>query len=118
MPRICALAPTWTRARMIATVFGAVAAALSVASFLPQAWRVIKTRQTKDLATPMWIMNVTAFALWTCYGVMIQTWPIIVPNVICCLLAAFILTMKLASKPTKDRIADAITTPSPSQRTE
>jgi len=101
---------------MIATVIGVLAAALSVTSFLPQAWRVIRTRETKDLATPMWIMNVLAFALWTGYGVMTRTWPIIVPNVICCLLAAFILTMKLVSKPTKDRIADTISAPGPSQR--
>jgi MtN3 and saliva related transmembrane protein len=101
---------------MIVTVIGVLAAALSVASFLPQAWRVIKTRETKDLATPMWVMNVTAFALWTSYGVMTRTWPIIVPNAICCLLAAFILTMKVVSKPTRERIADAISTPSPPQR--
>jgi MtN3 and saliva related transmembrane protein len=102
---------------MNATVIGVLAAALSVASFLPQAWRVIRTRQTKDLATPMWIMNVTAFALWTAYGVIIHAWPIIVPNVICFLLAAFILMMKLVSKPTKDRIADAIA-PSSSGQSE
>jgi MtN3 and saliva related transmembrane protein len=81
--------------RMTATVIGVLAAALSVSSFLPQAWRVIKTRQTKDLATP-----------------------IIVPNVICCLLAAFILTMKLVSKPTKERVADAIMATGPSQHGE
>jgi MtN3 and saliva related transmembrane protein len=104
--------------RMTATVIGVLAAALSVSSFLPQAWRVIKTRQTKDLATPMWIMNVTAFALWTVYGAIIHAWPIIVPNVICCLLAAFILTMKLVSKPTKERVADAIMATGPSQHGE
>jgi MtN3 and saliva related transmembrane protein len=103
-------------AAMTATAIGVLAAVLSIASFLPQAWRVIRTRQTKDLATPMWLMNVTAFALWTTYGVIIHAWPIIVPNVICCLLAAFILTMKLVSKPTKDRIADAIAPSSPEQR--
>jgi MtN3 and saliva related transmembrane protein len=94
---------------MTAIVIGVLAATLSVTSFVPQAWRVIKTRETKDLATPMWIMNVTGFAMWTTYGVLIRTWPIIIPNAICCVLAAFILTMKLASKPTKERIADAIT---------
>ena len=103
---------------MTATVIGVLAAALSVSSFLPQAWRVIRTRQTKDLATPMWIMNVTAFALWTAYGAIIHSWPIIVPNVICCLLAAFILTMKLVSKPTKERVADAIIATGPSQHGE
>jgi MtN3 and saliva related transmembrane protein len=100
---------------MIAVAIGVLAAALSVTSFVPQAWRVIRTRETKDLATPMWIMNVAGFALWTTYGVLIETWPIIVPNAICFVLAAFILTMKLASRPTKERIADAMT-PSQSSR--
>ena len=93
---------------MIAVAIGAIAALLSVTSFVPQAWRVIKTRETKDLATPMWVMNVAGFALWTIYGVLIATWPIIVPNAICFLLASFILVMKLASSPTKQRIASAL----------
>jgi MtN3 and saliva related transmembrane protein len=93
---------------MIAIAVGATAALLSVTSFVPQAWRVIKTRETKDLATPMWVMNVLGFALWTAYGVLTATWPIIVPNAICFVLAAFILVMKLVSKPTKERIASAL----------
>ncbi len=97
---------------MVAIAIGAVAALLSVTSFVPQAWRVIKTRETKDLATPMWVMNVAGFALWTTYGVLIRTWPIIVPNAICFVLAAFILVMKVASRPTKERIASALSPPS------
>jgi MtN3 and saliva related transmembrane protein len=93
---------------MTAAVIGAVAATLSVALFVPQAWRVIWTRETKDLATPMWIMNVCGFAMWTVYGAYLGAWPIIVPNVICCVLAGFILVMKLAPRPTKERIADAL----------
>jgi MtN3 and saliva related transmembrane protein len=99
---------------MLAVIIGGVAATLSVSSFVPQAWRVIRTRETKDLATPMWIMNVLGFALWTVYGVLIGTWPIIIPNAICFVLAAFILTMKVAPKRAKHRIADAISSPSSS----
>jgi MtN3 and saliva related transmembrane protein len=94
---------------MIAIVLGTIAAVFSVVAFVPQAWRVIRTRQTKDLATPMWILNVCGFATWTAYGAYAGAWPLIVPNVICCVLSAFILTMKLASPPTRDRIADALT---------
>lgn len=94
---------------MTALAIGVLAATLSVTSFVPQAWRVIRTRETKDLATPMWIMNVAGFALWTTYGALTGAWPIIVPNAICFVLAAFILVMKLASRPTRDRIADAVT---------
>ena len=101
---------------MLAIIIGAVAATLSVSSFVPQAWRVIRTRETKDLATPMWIMNVLGFALWTTYGVLIGTWPIIVTNAICFVLAAFILMMKLVPRRTKDRIADAVSSSSTSER--
>ena len=62
---------------MMVVVIGGIAAALSVASFVPQAWRVIRTRETKDLATPMWIMNVCGFVLWTVYGACLRAWPII-----------------------------------------
>jgi MtN3 and saliva related transmembrane protein len=98
---------------MIATAIGMIAAALSIAAFMPQVVRVIRTRQTKDLSAPMWILDVCGFAMWTAYGASLGAWPIIVPNVICCALSAFILTMKLASPPTRDRIADALTPESP-----
>jgi MtN3 and saliva related transmembrane protein len=99
---------------MLAIIIGGIAATLSVSSFVPQAWRVIRTRDTKALATPMWIMNVLGFALWTAYGAMIGTWPIIIPNAICFVLAAFILMMKVVPRRTKDRIADAVSSSSSS----
>ena len=83
---------------MIATVVGVSAAALSVTSFVPQAWKIWHTRETEGLSTKMCIFNTTGFALWTTYGVLERTWPIIVPNAICFVLAAFILVMKLRSR--------------------
>ena len=80
---------------MIVTVVGVAAALFSIASFLPQAWKIWQTRETKGLSTKMWIFNTTAFALWTTYGVFLKQWPIIATNSICLVLAAFILTMKL-----------------------
>lgn len=87
---------------------GMIAATLSVIAFVPQAWRIVKTRDTKDLSTPMWIGEVGAFALWVVYGVMLAKWPIIVPNAICLVLAVFILFMKVAPGRTRDKVADAI----------
>ena len=80
---------------MIVTVVGVAAALFSIASFLPQAWKIWRTRETKGMSTKMWIFNTTAFALWTTYGVFLGKWPIIATNAICLVLAAFILTMKL-----------------------
>lgn len=89
-------------------VIGVVAAVLSVSSFVPQVWRIVKTRETKDLATPMWIMTVSSFALWTTYGIALGAWPLIVPNAICCVLACFILMMKLLPRRAKEKVADKL----------
>ncbi|MBA3541130.1 MAG: hypothetical protein H0T79_16075 [Deltaproteobacteria bacterium] len=93
---------------MSAPVIGYIAATLSVAAFVPQAWRIVKTRDTKTLATPMWILEVCAFALWIAYGIALDAWPIIIPNTICCLLSLFILVMKIVPHHTRDKIADKL----------
>ncbi|MDQ3369766.1 MAG: SemiSWEET family transporter [Myxococcota bacterium] len=89
-------------------IIGYAGATFSVSAFLPQAWRIIKTRKTDDLSTGMWILQVTAFATWIAYGGFLGKLPIVIPNVICFLLAAFILTMKLLPAPKRDKVADAV----------
>lgn len=93
---------------MISTIVGVLAAAASVVSFAPQAWKVIKTRKTEELATMMWVLNVIGFSLWIVYGVQRGLWPVIIPNILCLAFALFILIMKLVSGPTKHAIADAL----------
>jgi len=90
------------------TVVGYIAAVLGVTAFVPQAWRVVKTRDTHSLSTPMWIVECLAFAAWVTYGVLLDEWPIILPNSICFLLSAFILTMKVAPRTVRERIADTL----------
>jgi MtN3 and saliva related transmembrane protein len=89
-------------------IIGTVAALLSIGSFVPQAWKLIKTRETKGIATPMWILSTSAFAVWTIYGVVLGDWPLIVPNAICFVLAAFILVFKLLPHHKRDAVADAL----------
>jgi MtN3 and saliva related transmembrane protein len=94
---------------MLATVIGTIAATFSVTSFVPQAVRVIRTRNVKDLATSMWILNTSAFALWSVYGIFLRELPIIIPNVICFFLAGFILVMKLLPRRKREAVADKLT---------
>lgn len=89
-------------------LIGYVAATLSVAAFTPQVWKLVKTRKTEDMSTPMWILETTGFAVWVAYGIAIGAWPIIIPNALCFLFAAFILVMNVVSHRTKHRIADAL----------
>jgi MtN3 and saliva related transmembrane protein len=96
-----------------ATVIGACAAVASTVSFVPQAWKIIKSRRTHDISTGMYAVTVVGFALWTAYGVVLRQWPLIVTNATCLILSAFILTMKVLPRRQKEALADAIdpTTP-------
>ena len=93
---------------MSPALVGYVAAAMTVCAFVPQAWRIIKTRDTHSLATSMWVLQVGAFSGWIVYGTLLGEVPIVVPNTICLVLSLFILTMKLVPRRTRDRIADVI----------
>lgn len=77
-------------------------------SFLPQAWKVIRTRDTKAISAAMYGITVAGFALWLAYGWLLGQWPLIVTNGTCLLLAGFILAMKLASPRRKAAIAQAL----------
>jgi MtN3 and saliva related transmembrane protein len=91
-----------------AVIFGWLATAASTVSFVPQAWKIIKTRETKDISRWMYMVTVAGFACWTIYGVLIGQWPIIMTNSICFALSGFILVMKLLPRREKEIIADAL----------
>ena len=87
---------------------GLFAAALTITSFLAQAWKILKTREVGSLSTPMWILSAVAFAVWTAYGVLQREWPIIIPNGLCFLLSSFILTLKVLPRRKREAVAEAI----------
>jgi MtN3 and saliva related transmembrane protein len=91
---------------------GTCAAICSVASFAPQAWKIIKTRDTSSLSAPMYLLTVVGFLLWTTYGIGNAQWTIIVPNFVCCVLSAFIFTMILLPKRARNAVADKLEKPS------
>jgi MtN3 and saliva related transmembrane protein len=93
---------------MLATIIGSLAAALSVASFAPQAWRIIRTRETKGLSVKTYLLTSLGFALWIVFGILKVEWPIIVPNVLCLSFALFILAMLVMPSAQKERVADAL----------
>ncbi len=74
---------------------GGIAAALTTCSFIPQVWRVWKTRHTKDISLGMYALFTAGVALWLVYGVLLGSWPIILANSITVLLAGTVLLMKL-----------------------
>ena len=91
-----------------AALFGWLATAASTVSFVPQAWKIIKTRETKDISRGMYMVTVVGFACWTTYGALLGEAPILVTNSICLALSAFILAMKLLPQREKEAVADAL----------
>ncbi|MBC7905231.1 MAG: SemiSWEET transporter [Rhodospirillaceae bacterium] len=90
------------------TVIGTLAAMASTASFAPQAWKIIKLRQTGDISSAMYALTVAGFGLWLTYGVLLGQWPLIVTNALCLLMSAFILVMSLLPQRKKDTVADVL----------
>ena len=90
--------------RLIAAI-GYLAAVCSTVSFVPQAWKIIRTGKTRDIALGMYLLTVAAFALWLAFGIAQRQWPLILSNGICLAFAGFILAMKLLPARKKHAVA-------------
>lgn len=90
------------------TVTGMVGACASVASFTPQAWKIIRERSTKGLSLGMFALTSLAFAAWTTFGLLKSEWALIVPNAICLCFALFILVMIALPGRETQKVADAL----------
>ena len=91
-----------------ASIVGALATICSTASFVPQAWKVIRTRDTSAISTGMYVVTVAGFSLWLGYGLLLGQWPLIVTNGVCLALSAFILAMKVLPRRQKEEVAETL----------
>jgi len=80
---------------MLPELIGYAATALSIVSFLPQVVKSWKTKSTKDVSLPMYLIFTVSQALWLSYGILILSWPLIVANAIIFLLSLSVLILKL-----------------------
>jgi len=73
---------------------GYLAATLTTASFVPQAWLTFKTRDVSGISLGMYSAFTAGIALWLVYGILISAWPIVIANTVTLLLAGGILGMR------------------------
>lgn len=90
------------------TLVGFAATLCSVSSFVPQAWKVIRTRDTSSISRNMYLLTAVGFSLWFTYGILLGQWPLILTNGICLLLSGFILVMKVLPRHRKEAVAAAL----------
>jgi MtN3 and saliva related transmembrane protein len=74
---------------------GSLAAFLTTASFIPQAWKTFKSKDVSGISLTMYGLFTAGVAMWLVYGVLLMAWPIIIANSITTSLALMILLMKL-----------------------
>lgn len=74
---------------------GGVAAVLTTASFLPQVYQTWKTKSTESLSLPMLLMFFLGICLWLIYGFALESWPIIISNIITIISAGMLVYFKL-----------------------
>ena len=77
---------------------GYLAATLTTVAFVPQAVKTIRTRDTSGISLWMYVVFTAGIACWFGYGIFLDSWPMIISNVITFLLAATILGLKLKHK--------------------
>ena len=80
---------SWTNA------IGNLAAFLTTLSFLPQALKIIRSGQTRQLSLPMYLLFVSGVSLWLVYGIQQRQLPIILGNAVTLLFSGTILYYKL-----------------------
>ena len=74
---------------------GYIAAFLTTLSFVPQAFKTIRSKDTNGVSLSMYAVFTVGVVFWLGYGVLLGSWPIIVANVVTLVLAATILALKL-----------------------
>jgi MtN3 and saliva related transmembrane protein len=82
--------PDW-----LPTVLATIAGILSTSSFVPQVVKAWRERDTKAISKHMYMVTVTAFVLWSAYGFLIGSWPMMIFNVLSLILSATILVFKI-----------------------
>ncbi|MGG1679354.1 SemiSWEET transporter [Neobacillus sp. NRS-1170] len=88
----------------IVSIFGYLAAILTTLSFLPQAIKTIREKNTEGISFIMYGMFTAGVLLWLIYGLFIKDIPIIVANFITLILALTILVLKVKYSSTETKI--------------
>jgi len=76
-------------------LLGYIAGCMTTAAFVPQAWRVWRTRSTRDISLSTFAIFCPGVALWLVYGCALGSLPIVITNGVTLLLALTILINKV-----------------------
>lgn len=76
-------------------IIGYLAGVCTTISFLPQAIKIIKTKDTKAISLPTYILLSVGTILWLAYGILLSSFPMILTNSIALTPIIIILILKI-----------------------
>lgn len=83
---------------MYVELIGIAAAILTTASFVPQVYKIWKHKNTQGLSVIMYLVMLFGVILWEIYGILIQSFAVILANIITALLLLLILYFRFKYK--------------------
>jgi MtN3 and saliva related transmembrane protein len=91
----------------LVTILGFMAATLTTVCWLPQAWKTIRSGDTRAISISAQALYATGLAMWALYGAAIASLPLLAANVVSLLPVAAILAIKVRNHRDDERAAIA-----------
>jgi MtN3 and saliva related transmembrane protein len=79
-------------------IIGFIAAILTTASFVPQVYKIWKTKSAQGVSLSMFLLFFTGVSMWFVYGVLLGSFAMIIANTITGILASMIVYFKFKYK--------------------
>lgn len=79
-------------------ILGFLAAILTTSAYLPQVYKIWKTKNTESVSLTMYLVMFLGVFLWLIYSLFIKSFPLIIANTLTLLIIIIILYFKINSK--------------------
>jgi MtN3 and saliva related transmembrane protein len=79
-------------------IIGLIAAVLTTSAFIPQVYKVVKTKSTNSLSLTMYLVFFIGIMLWLVYGFHLNSFAMISSNIITGFLALVLIIYKIRYK--------------------
>lgn len=76
-------------------IIGIIAGIATTSAYIPQAYKIYKTKHTRDLSAGMFLLMIIGLSLWLIYGIQHHAISIIAANSVTLVLTIYIFIMKI-----------------------
>ena len=79
-------------------IIGTIGAILTTSSFVPQVYKIFKSKSIEGISLSMYTVFLSGVVFWLIYGILIQSFSIILANVVTLILIIMIIIMRIIYK--------------------